>query len=43
VDTFEEEAVIDIKATQDTIDQLKSKLVEVEGQMEKYLKELNLI
>lgn len=43
VDTFEEEVVIDIKATQDTIDQLKSKLVEVEGQMEKYLKELNLI
>jgi type I restriction enzyme M protein len=43
VDTFEEEAEIDIKATQKNIEKLKKELSEVEKQMENYLKELNLI
>lgn len=43
VDTFEEEAEVDIKATQQNILELKKELSEVEKQMEKYLKELNLI
>jgi type I restriction enzyme M protein len=43
VDTFEEEAEIDIKATQENIDKLKKELSKVEKQMENYLKELNLI
>jgi type I restriction enzyme M protein len=43
VDTFEEEAEIDIKATQKNIEKLKKELVDVEKQMEKYLKELKLI
>jgi type I restriction enzyme M protein len=43
VDTFEEEAEVDIKATQANIVDLKKQLSEVEIQMENYLKELNLI
>jgi type I restriction enzyme M protein len=43
VDTFEEEAPIDIAATQAEIIRLKSELAGVEAQMETYLKELNLI
>jgi type I restriction enzyme M protein len=43
VDTFEEEAEVDIKATQATIVELKKQLIDVETQMENYLKELNLI
>lgn len=40
VDTFEEEAPVDIPATQAEIKKLKSELVEVEKQMDAYLKEL---
>ncbi|WP_445717389.1 type I restriction-modification system subunit M [Flavobacterium sp.] len=43
VDTFEEEAPVDIKATQENIVALKQELAQVESQMESYLKELNLI
>lgn len=43
VDTFEEEAPVDIKATQESIVALKQELAHVESQMESYLKELNLI
>ena len=43
VDTFEEEAEVDIKATQANIVDLKKQLTDVEKQMEDYLKELNLI
>lgn len=43
VDTFEEEAPVDIKATQENIVALKQELAKVETQMENYLKELNLI
>lgn len=43
VDTFEEEAPVDIKATQENIVELKQELAQVESQMENYLKELNLI
>jgi type I restriction enzyme M protein len=43
VDTFEEEAPVDIAATQAEIKKLKSELADVETQMESYLKELNLI
>ena len=43
VDTFEEEAEVDIKATHTNILELKNELAAVEKQMEKYLKELNLI
>lgn len=43
VDTFQEEALVDIVATQAEINKLKSELSDVEAQMEKYLKELNLI
>lgn len=43
VDTFEEEAPIDIATTQAEIIRLKSELAGVEAQMETYLKELNLI
>ncbi|GGH59255.1 type I restriction enzyme M protein [Filimonas zeae] len=42
VDTFEEEAEIDIAATQQEIEQLKSELATVEKEMAKYLKELGL-
>ncbi len=40
VDTFEEEAPVDIKATQAEIRRMKEELVAVEGQMDRYLKEL---
>lgn len=40
VDTFEEEAPVDIPATQDEIKKLKKELAEIEGKMDKYLKEL---
>jgi len=43
VDTFEEEAPIDIAATQTEIIRLKTELASIENQMEIYLKELNLI
>lgn len=42
VDTFEEEAEIDITATQQEIDALKAELAGVEKEMAKYLKELGL-
>jgi type I restriction enzyme M protein len=42
VDTFEEEAEIDIAATQREIEQLKAELADVEKEMAKYLKELGL-
>ena len=40
VDTFEEEAPVDIAATQLEISRLKTELAEVENQMSQYLKEL---
>ncbi len=40
VDTFEEEAAIDVKQTQETIVSLKSELIAVEEKMNKYLVEL---
>ncbi len=40
VDTFEEEAEVDIKAVQDEINLLKKQIADVESDMEKYLKEL---
>ena len=40
VDTFEEEAPIDIKAVQQEIKKLEVELLEVQKQMDKYLKEL---
>ena len=40
VDTFEEEAEIDIKAVQQEINKLEAELVVVQGEMKKYLKEL---
>jgi type I restriction enzyme M protein len=43
VDTFEEEEIVDIKATHENIVELKKQLFEIENQMENYLKELNLI
>ncbi|WP_291527859.1 type I restriction-modification system subunit M [Bacteroides sp. UBA939] len=40
VDTFEEEAEIDIPAVQQEIDKLEKELTEVQGKMKEYLKEL---
>lgn len=40
VDTFEEEAEVDIKAVQKEIDRLEDELKVVQSQMDKYLKEL---
>lgn len=40
VDTFEEEEMVDIKATQKEIEKLEGELVEVRKEMNKYLKEL---
>ena len=40
VDTFEEEAPVDIAVSQAEISRLKTELVKVETQMEDYLKEL---
>jgi type I restriction enzyme M protein len=40
VDTFEEEAEIDIEAVQDEINQLESELADVKLEMAGYLKEL---
>ena len=42
VDTFEEEPEVDIKAVQKEIDRLEDELQVVQGQMEKYLKELGV-
>jgi type I restriction enzyme M protein len=42
VDTFEEEAEIDIKAVQDEINKLEKELIEVQKEMNKYLKELGV-
>ncbi len=42
VDTFEEEAEIDIKAVQGDINKLEKVLVEVQKEMDKYLKELGV-
>ncbi|SFW76536.1 type I restriction enzyme M protein [Sinomicrobium oceani] len=42
VDTFEEEEEIDISAVQEEIEALENELKEVQSQMQKYLKELNL-
>ncbi len=41
VDTFEEEAEVDIPAVQKEIEELEMELKEVQEKMEKYLKELN--
>ncbi|MDI9358329.1 MAG: type I restriction-modification system subunit M [Phycisphaerales bacterium] len=43
VDTFEEEAEVDIKATQESIATLKKQLNEVEKKMENYLSELGFL
>lgn len=43
VDTFEDEEEIDIKAVQAEIVDLERELVEVRSQMDKYLRELNLV
>ena len=40
VDTYEEEAEIDIPAVQKEIEQLETELAEVQGKMKEYLKEL---
>ena len=42
VDTFEEEAIIDIDVVNAEIAEIKGKIADVEEQMEKYLKELGL-
>lgn len=42
VDTFEEEELIDIEEVQNNIARIKAELVEVEAQMEKYLRELGI-
>lgn len=42
VDTFEEEEVIDIKATQSDIETLENKLVTLKGQMKTFLAELGI-
>jgi len=42
VDTFEEEAPIDIEVVQQNIDRLKVEIAEAEKQMDEYLKELGL-
>jgi type I restriction enzyme M protein len=41
VDTFEEEAEVDIEAVQKEIDKLEDELKEVQKEIAKYLKELN--
>ncbi len=43
VDTFEEEAPVDIAATQQEIDRLEKELLEVRAKMDGYLKELGLL
>lgn len=43
IDTFEEEEPVDIKKVQNNILDIKKQLIEVETQMEKYLKELGLV
>ena len=40
VDTFEEEEEVDIPAVQEEIDKLEKELVEVQGEMKKYMEEL---
>ncbi len=42
VDTFEEEEPVDMEAVKENINKIKAELNEVEGKMEKYLKELGL-
>ena len=42
VDTFEEEAIVDIGATKKEIERLEKELVSVREEMEGYLKELGL-
>lgn len=42
VDTFKEEEMVDMEAVKENITSIKTKLSEVEGQMENYLKELGL-
>ncbi len=42
VDTFEEEAPVDLKAVQKRINELEKELVQVRGEMDGYLKELGL-
>ena len=43
VDTFEEEAEVDIAAVQQEIEKLEVELKTVQGEMDKYLKQLNAI
>jgi len=42
VDTFEEEAPVDIKATKKNIEKIENELIEVKSKMSDYLKELEL-
>lgn len=42
VDTFEEEATIDLQQVQSNIARLKTEIAEAEKQMDTYLKELGL-
>jgi type I restriction enzyme M protein len=42
VDTFEEEELIDIEEVQENINRIKAELLDVETQMERYLKDLGL-
>ena len=42
VDTFEEEAEVDIAAVQKEIDKLEEELATVQNEMKKYLKELGV-
>jgi type I restriction enzyme M protein len=42
VDTFEEEAEVDIAAVQKEIEKLEGELKDVQGEMDKYLKELGV-
>ena len=41
VDTFEEEAEVDIPATQAKIEELEAQLADVQAEMQKYLTQLN--
>ncbi|MEG3007385.1 MAG: N-6 DNA methylase, partial [Oscillospiraceae bacterium] len=42
IDTFEEEKIIDIEAVNTEIADIKVRILEIEKEMEKYLKELGL-
>ena len=42
MDTFEEEPDIDLKATQNEIDNLENRLTDIKQQMKAYLQELGI-